>query len=376
MRIPVANTFIGEEEAKAVYEVVRAGWLSMGAKVKEFEDAFRKQVNAKNAVAVNSGTSALHVALAALDIKEGDEVILPSLTFISTANAVLYQNAKPILTECDPETYNITPEEIEKRITKKTKAIIPVDMNGMPMDYDAILEVAEKHSLPIIADSAESLGATYQQKKIGGIAPIHCFSFFPNKNITTGEGGMITTKDDDIAEKMRMIRHQGQDFRYHHVVLGYNYRMTEFQAAIGIAQLKKLDKSLTEKDSIAKRYNEAFKGLDKIRPPYVPEYVTKHAWYMYVITVNKRYRDEIVKELDEKGIETRLSFPPIHTQPLYQKLYGYTNESFPVTFDAWSSLINIPIWVGMEKEKQEYVISTLIDICERKIRSVTQRNNE
>ena len=364
MRIPVANIDVDEEEARAAYDVVKSGWLSMGRKVEEFENDFKKYTNAENAIAVNNGTSALHVALIALNVKEGDEVIIPSLTFISTANVVIYQKATPVLAECDPKTYNITPVEIEKRITKNTKAIIPVDMNGMPIDYDAILEIAEKHSLPVIADSAESLGAMYKNKKIGGIAPIHCFSFFPNKNITTGEGGMITTSDNELAEKMRMIRHQGQDFRYHHVVLGYNYRMTEFQAAIGIAQLKKIDRILREKDRIAKRYHEAFEGLDIIKPPYVPDYVTKHARYMYAITVNKKYRDEIVKKLDEKGIETRLSFPPIHTQPLYKELYGYTNESFPVTYDAWRSLINIPIWSKMGGGSQEYVIDTLINICE------------
>jgi perosamine synthetase len=365
MRIPVANIDVDEEEARAVYDVVKSGWLSMGRKVEEFEKDFKKYTNAKNAIAVNSGTSALHVALVALNVKEGDEVIIPSLTFISTANVVLYQKATPVLAECDPKTYNITPEEIEKRITKKTRAIIPVDMNGMSIDYDAILEVAEDYSLSLIADSAESLGATYKNKKIGGIAPIHCFSFFPNKNITTGEGGMITTSNNELAEKMRMIRHQGQDFRYHHVVLGYNYRMTEFQAAIGIVQLKKIDRILTEKEMIAKRYYEAFEGSDYIKPPYVPDYVTRHAWYMYAITVNKKYRDEIVKKLDEKGIETRLSFPPIHTQPLYRKMYGYTNESFPITYDAWRSLINIPIWGKMGRDNQEYVIDTLISICER-----------
>src|SRR3989344_1613921 len=233
-RIPVANTFIGEEEAKAAYDAVKSGWISfLGPKVKEFETDFAREVNVKHAIAVSNGTAALHVALAAIGISEGDEVIVPSLTFISTANAVLYQNAKPVLAECEPLTYNITAEEIEKRITKKTKAIIPVDMNGMPVDYDNILEVANKYNIPVVADSAESLGARYKGRKIGAIAPVHIFSFFPNKNISTGEGGMITTNDYELAKKMRIIMNQGQDYRYHHVELGYNYRMTNFQAAIG-----------------------------------------------------------------------------------------------------------------------------------------------
>lgn len=364
--IPVANTFLGEEEAKAAYEVINSGWVSfLGPKVKEFEENFAKEINAKHAIAVNSGTAALHVALAALGIGKGDEVIIPSLTFISTANVVLYQNATPILAECDPNTYNITTEEIEKRIAKKTKAIIPVDMNGMPIDYDSILKIAEKYSLPIIADSAESLGATYKNKKVGSIAPIHIFSFFPNKNITTGEGGMITTNNDELAKKMRIIMNQGQDHRYNHVMLGYNYRMTNFQAAIGIEQLKKLPFILEEKEKIAKKYNEAFKNCKNIKIPYIPDYATQHAWYTYTISVNNGERDKIVKKLEEEKIQTRLSFPPIHIQPLYQNIFGYTNNSLPISYKAWSKLINIPIWAGLE-DKQDYIINKIIEICENK----------
>lgn len=365
MKIPVANVDIGEEEALAVYDVVKSGWLSMGSKVEEFENDFKKCTPAKNAIAVNTGTSALHVALVALNIKEGEEVIIPSLTFISTANVILYQKATPVLVECDPKTYNVTPEEIEKKITKKTKAIIPVDMNGLPIDYDAIIEVAEKHSIPIIADSAESLGGVYKNRKVGDITSIHCFSFFPNKNVTTGEGGMITTSDDELAEKMKIIRNQGQDYRYHHIVLGYNYRMTEFQAAIGIEQLKKIDRILKEKNEIAEKYTNAFKDTKNINPPFIPDYVSRHAWYMYAIYVNNVDRDEVVRKLNDKGIETRLSFPPIHTQPLYKELYNYKNESLPITYEAWRMLINIPIWANMGNEKQDYVINTLIDICEK-----------
>lgn len=362
--IPVANTYIGGEEAEAVRDVVRSGWLSTGPKVKAFEEDFKNKVDAKHAIAVNNGTSALHTALAALDIKRGDEVIVPSLTFISTANAVLYQNAKPVLVECDPKTYNTTAEEVEKRITKKTKAIIPVDMNGLPVDYDGILKVANDHSIPVILDSAESLGAEYKHKKIGGIAPIHIFSFFPNKNIATGEGGMITTDDEELAKKMRRILNQGQDYRYHHVVLGYNYRMTEMQAAIGIIQLKRLDWVVEQKEKIAKKYNKIFQKTKNIKIPFVPEYVTQHAWYMYAVSIENKNRDDIVKELDKKGIQTRLSFPPIHIQPFYKELYGYSESSLPITYKTWSKLIDIPIWANLPEEKQEYVANTIIELCE------------
>ncbi len=362
--IPVANTFIGEEEAKAAYDAIKSGWVSfLGPKVKEFEDAFAREVGAKHAIAVNNGTSALHTALAAIGIKEGDEVIVPSLTYVATANAVLYQNAIPVLVESDPQTYNITAENIEKKITKKTKAIMPVDMNGMPVDYDSIIALGEKYSIPVVADSAESLGAMYKGRKIGSIAPIHVFSFFPNKNITTGEGGAITTNDEELAKRMRIIVNQGQDYRYNHIMLGYNYRMTNFQAAIGIEQLKKLPFILKEKEKIASIYNNALKNSKNIKIPSVPEYVTQHAWYMYTISIENIERDYVVKRLDESKIQTRLSFPPIHTQPFYKERSGYTNDSLPLSYNAWKKLINIPIWVGLG-DKQNYIINKLREICE------------
>ncbi|MBS3052359.1 MAG: DegT/DnrJ/EryC1/StrS family aminotransferase [Candidatus Aenigmarchaeota archaeon] len=362
MNVPLANAFIGEEEAKAVYDVVKSGWISQGKKVEEFENDFKRTVDAKHAIAVNNGTSALHVCLMALGIGPGDEVILPSLTFISTASVALFQHATPVLAECNPKTYNVTGKDIEKLITKKTKAIIPVDMNGMPIDYDEILEVAEKHSLPVIADSAESLGATYKKKKIGCIAPIHCFSFFPNKNVTTGEGGMVTTEDDELAVKMRKIRSHGQEWRYHHVMLGNNYRMTEMQAALGIVQLRNLDNVLKAKEKIVRRYNEAFADNKHIQTPYVPDYVTRHAWYMYTISVDRKMRDQIVQKLKEHGIDTRLSFPPIHAQPLFKEKFGFHEEYLPITFDAWSKLINIPIGPKMTNEEQDYVINNLVEL--------------
>ncbi len=358
-RIPVANSFLGKEEAKAVSDVVKSGWLSMGPKVKEFEEKFSKCVGATEAIALFNGTCALHAVLAALNIKEGDEVILPSLTFISTANAVLYQNAKPVLAECDPKTFNITAKEIEKRITKKTKAIIPVDMNGMPVDYDEILKVAAKYKIPVIADSAESLGAVYKGRKIGSIADIHVFSFFPNKNVTTGEGGMVTVNDPALAKKIRQIRNQGQDVRYHHVILGYNYRMTELQAAIGIEQLKRLDDIIRSKQKIAEYYNWAFGASTEIAIPYVPDYVDQHSWYLYPITVSEKRRDFLVRKLEEANIETRLSFPPIHTQPIYQKIFGFKDSDLPVSLETWRTLIDIPVWKGLDRKAQDFIIQII-----------------
>ena len=359
IQIPIANVTLGEEEARAVAEVVRSGRLSAGPKVAEFEAAFCEYTGARNAIAVVNGTAALHVALAALDIKPADEVITPSLTFISTANTVLYQGATPVLCECDPDTYNVTADNLRACVTERTRAIIPVEMNGMPVDYDAILAFAEDAGLAVILDSAESLGASYRGRLIGAISPIHMFSFFPNKIITTGEGGMITTSDDDLAALMRIILNQGQTHRYNHVCLGYNYRMTELQAALGVEQMRRIDFRIEEKNRIAKFYNEAFAEVDGIDAPFVPAYVTQHGWYMYSVRVAAEKRDAVVNELRENGIDVRLSFPPVHSQPYYQERFRFPAGYLPVTTRAWSQKIDIPAWPGMSDGELTAVIDAL-----------------
>lgn len=359
--IPVANVLTEEEDARAVYDVVKSGWISKGKKVNEFEANFAEAVGAESAIAVSSGTAALHTILAGLGIKPGDEVILPSLTFISTANAVLYQGATPILVECLPETFNTSPEIIEAAITEKTKAIIPVDMNGMPVDYDAILELGRRNKIPVISDSAESLGAIYKGNVIGGNAEIHMFSFFPNKAVTTSEGGMITTSDKALEDRMRKIMNQGQDGRYNHVLLGYNYRMNDILAALGIVQLGRLEELMNSKKKIVAQYTEYLQNVEGIELPYLPEYVDRHSWYMYAIKVDENIRDRVVDYLKENNIDTRLSFPPIHIQKYYQDKFEYTNESLPVSYHTWKRLINLPIWPGLSKNQIEYVASKTIE---------------
>lgn len=361
-KIPVANSITGEEEARAVYDVVKSGWLSMGKRVAEFEEKFACQVGSKYAVAVNSGTAALHTVLATLDVGEGDEVIIPSLTFISTANVVLYQGATPVLAECNPLTYTIEAEEIRRLITEKTRVIIPVDMNGMPCDYDELLKIENEYGIPIIWDSAESLGALYKNRKVGSIGKIHCFSFFPNKNITTGEGGIVCLESEQLYERACQVRSQGQDRRYHHVYLGYNYRMTEMQAAIGLCQLNRLEETMRVKNAIAVNYNQTLASVQGISLPHVPEYVTRHSWYMYTISVDESIRDQVVSKLERRNIETRLSFPPVHTQPYYQRRFNYTQDYLPTTLLAWSRLINIPIWNGLKREQQDFIIESLTTI--------------
>jgi perosamine synthetase len=357
--IPIANTYIGEEEARAVYEVVKSGWISMGKKVKSFEEAVCQYTGAKYAVAMNSGTSTLHSILAALGIGSGDEVILPTLTYISSANVVLFQGASPVLSECDPRTFNVEPEHVKKKITQKTKAFMTVDLKGMPVDYDAFVDLSKDTGIPFIADSAESLGAVYKDKKVGNQAYAHYFSFFANKNITTGEGGMVTTNDEDLYKKLLIIRNQGQEGRYKHTWLGNNYRLTDIQAAFGIEQLKRVDWLLSEKQKLADRYSEAFSKMEGIEPPFVPDYVSRHSWYMFSIKMDVNKRDELIEYLHAKNVDTRLSFPPIHIQPYYRKRFGYKPEDFPVSYQTFSRFLDIPIWVGLGKDKQDYIINAI-----------------
>lgn len=363
--IPIACPRIGEEEARAVYDVVKSGWISMGKKVQEFESMACAYTGAKYAVAMNNGTSTLHAILCALDIGPGDEVILPSLTYISSANVALYLGASPVLCENDPLTFNVTPEHIKEKITSNTKAFMAVDLKGLPIDYDAFRCLSEETGVPFIADSAESYGAVYKGEKVGAQALAHSFSFFANKNITTGEGGMVTTNDKDLYEKLVIIRNQGQEGRYNHTRLGYNYRMPDVLAAIGVEQLKRIDTLLDEKVAIAERYTKAFSDVQGIRPPHVPDYVDRPSWYMYSITVDAARRDSLLDYLAAKEIDTRLSFPPIHIQPYYAGRFGYVPEDMPVAMQTFNSFVDIPIWADMGADNQDRIIEEILSFLDQ-----------
>lgn len=357
--IPIANTYIGEEEAQAVYDVVKSGWISMGKKVEAFEAMVCEYTGAKYAVAMNNGTSTLHAILIALGIGPGDEVIVPTLTYISSANVVLFQGSNLVLCESNPKTFNVDPQEIKKRVTARTKAFMTVDLKGMPVDYDAFAALSKETGIPFISDSAESLGAMYKGRKVGSHALAHSFSFFANKNITTGEGGMVTTNDEALYKKLLIIRNQGQEGRYNHTYLGHNYRLTDLQAAFGIEQLKRLDWLIGEKEKLAKRYTDAFLNSGCVEPPFLPEYVSRHSWYMYSVKVQAGIRDTLVRELRAKNIDTRLSFPPVHIQPYYQKRFSYKPEDFPIALKASGEFLDIPIWVGLSLQQQGYIIDTI-----------------
>lgn len=366
VRIPVSNASLTEEDALAVADAVRSGRISSGPCVQAFEGAFASYIGVGHAIAVNTGTAALHVALAALGVGPGDEVIVPSLTFISTANVVLYLGATPVLCDCDPDTYNVTAAILEKHITPRTKAMVPVEMNGLPLDYDAIVGLSTRTGVPLVIDSAESLGSAYMGRLVGSQALVHAFSFFPNKTITTGEGGMITTGDARLASTMRTLVNQGQDGRYNHVALGYNYRMTEMQGALGSSQLKRIKKVLAEKERIARRYDAAFRHVGGVEAPPRPEYASAQSWFMYSVRLpDMRVRDAAVSALGERGIETRLGFPPIHTQPYYRERFGYRSYDLPDCVAAWERKIDIPAWPGLPEASQDEVVQVIKETLNR-----------
>ena len=356
-KIPVARPDIGKKEALAVYNTVKKGWITMGEKTHKFENLISKYLGAKYVIAMNNGTSTLDALLTAFDISPSDEIIIPNLTYISTANVVSYKKAKIILADCDSKTFNVSYENLIKKISNKTKLIIITDMKGMPVDYDSIKKISKKYKIPIIADSAESFGSEYKGKKIGNQLIAHSFSFFANKNLTTAEGGAISTNNKKLGEALRRIRNQGQMGRYNHVVLGNNYRLNDVLSSIGIEQIKKIDVILKDKNKIAKRYNAKLK--DYVVIPYIPNYVTKHSFYNYCIKVPKKIRNKLIKYLQSKNIETRISFPPISIQPIYKKL-KLNKNSIVNSNEVFKSMIDLPIYFKMTNKEVDYVCNSII----------------
>ena len=353
---------IGDDEIRSVVETLRSGWLTTGAKVKKFEEDFAAYTGTTHAVAVNSGTAALHLALEAIGIKEGDEVIIPTMTFTATAEVVLYFKAKPVLVDCEPDTLNINADEIEEKINAGTKAIIPVHLAGQPCEMQRIMEIAQKYNLKVIEDAAHALPAHYQEKMIGTIGDITCFSFYATKTITTGEGGMATTGNSEWAERMRMMslhginhdawkRYTKEGSWYYEVLYpGFKYNLTDIAAAIGVEQLKKCDRFWEARRRIAAVYDEAFTDLPEIRTP-VCRSGRQHAWHLYVIQLNLERlridRSGFIEALKEKNIGTSVHFIPLHVHPFYRSTFGYQPEDFPNASAAFERIISLPIYPKM-----------------------------
>jgi len=365
LRLPIAEPSLGGKELMYVTDCIVSNWISSTGKyVTQFEKIFGDFCTSPYAVATSNGTTALHLALLAVGVGPGDEVIIPSLTFIATANAVTYTGAKAIFVDCESSTWNINPKHIEKAITPKTKAIIPVHLYGHPADMDPILKIAHQHRLYVIEDAAEAHGAEYKGKKVGSIGDIGVFSFYGNKIITTGEGGMVITNNEDFAARMRMLRDHGMSSsrRYWHPVLGYNYRLTNLQAAIGVAQVERIEEILKAKLNIAHRYEEQLKGIKGITmPPQAPW--AKNVYWLYSILIEKSFgisRDDLIKQLGLSGIDTRPFFPPLHTQPIYDK--GLKLE---ITEEISLKGVSLPSSAGLQEHEIDRVCSAIRKISKR-----------
>lgn len=358
MKINIASPQIGKEEIKAVTSVLKSGMLAQGPKVAEFEKNFARFIGTKFAIATSSGTTALHVALLAAGVGPGDEVITSPFTFIASANSILYTGARPVFADIDEKTYNLDPEKIEKVITRKTKAILPVHLYGQACNMTKIMAIAKKHKLTIIEDACQSHGAEWRGKKVGSFG-IGTFSLYPTKNMTTGEGGMITVDSKDIYERANLIRAHGSKIRYYHEILGFNFRMTDISGAIGIEQLKKLNKFNKLRIQNAEFLN---KHLGKIKGIIVPapSKGIKHVYHQYTIRVIREFgvsRDEVLKKLTEAGIGTAVFYPlPVNEQKLYKKM-GYRANT-PVAAKVAKEVLSLPVHPGLREKDLEYIVRT------------------
>lgn len=372
--------FISEEEVAEITDTVRSGWLSMGPKTIRFEQEFNKYIGAKRSVAVSSWTAAGHLTLEAFGIEKDDEVILPTMTFPATAEIVCYFGAKPVIVDVDEDTLNISLEEIEKSITPKTKAIIPVHYGGQPCDMDEILELAKKYNLRVLEDAAHSLPAYYKGKKIGTLSDVTCFSFYATKTLSTGEGGMICTNNEEIAERTAIMRLHGINrdawkrysesgsWYYEVVAPGYKYNFTDLQASLGLPQLKKVDIMWEWRKKIAARYTEAFKDFDLIKLHTIkPD--RESSWHLYPVKLNlemlTKNRAQLIDELKKHNIGIGVHFMPVHQHLYYQKTFNLDDKDFPVSSAAFPRLMSLPIYPGMTDESIEKVINVVTDVLNK-----------
>ena len=377
--IPFHIPAIDEDEIQSVVETLKSGWLTTGRKVKSFEEEFARYVGCKHAVAVNSGTAALHIALDAIGISQGDEVIVPAMTFAATAEVVLYFKAKPVLVDCERDTFNLDPSQVEAAITSKTRAIIPVHFGGQPCEMDQILDIAKRHNLRVIEDAAHALPASEHGRTIGTIGDITCFSFYATKTITTGEGGMATTENSEWAERMRMMslhgishdawkRYTKEGSWYYEILYpGFKYNLTDIAAAIGIEQLKKCNQFWETRQRIAMNYAKAFADLQEIQLPACRDGV-QHAWHLFVIQLNierlKINRNQFIEALREKEIGTSVHFIPLHFHPYYRDTFGYKPEDFPNASAVFDRIISLPIYPKMTEGNVRDVIVAVRQIVQ------------
>lgn len=364
--IPVSKVILGDEEIDAALEVLRSGNLRQGKKTEEFETAFAHQVGAKYAVAVSSGTAALHIAYLSV-LKPGDEVLVPSFTFISTASTVVFANGRPIFCDVDPKTFTLDIDDAKEKITNKVKAIAPTHLFGNACYIDEIRKFAEENGLKIIWDAAQAHGTKYKGHDVGSFDDLVCYSFYPTKNIITGEGGMITTNDFQLYEKIKLLRSHGQEKKYFHTSLGLNYRMTDVEAAIGIEQLKKLDTFIQKRRQNARYLSESLSEIEGIIIPFTEEYVD-HSYHQYAVLLgsNKLHwtRDELIAAVKEEGIGTGVHYPrPLHKQPIFNNLS--INLSLPVSEDISEKIFSIPVYPGLDEKDLGLIVQGIAKVLNK-----------
>jgi dTDP-4-amino-4,6-dideoxygalactose transaminase len=368
---PLSDIDLGREEEREVLKVLRSRWLSTGPVTERFEKAYSRYLNGGFAVAVSNGTAALHLALACMDLKQGDEVILPSLTFVATANAVLYVGGRPTFADIvSTDDLNISPEEIERKISKRTKAIVVMHYGGYPCDMESILAIGKKHRLHVVEDAAHAPGSEYHGEKCGTLGTLGCFSFFSNKNLVTGEGGMVFTRSQAFAERVRTMRSHGMKtlswdkYRGHLSSydigdLGYNYRTTEIQSALGLIQLKKLDRNNQKRRKLVKAYRRELQGTEGISIPF-PGYGTGPSYHLFPVLISPSIpRDKVMEGLRGHGIQTSIHYPPIHLFSLYRKEFGYKKGMLPKTEEVSRREVTLPLHPGMNGDDVRWIAKKL-----------------
>lgn len=366
MQIPLSSPDINDSDRSAVLDVLSSPTLSLGPKLPAFEEAVARQTNSRFAVAVNSGTSGLHLCVKAANITDGDEVITSPFSFVASANCILYERGKPVFVDIDPVSYNINPARIPGAITKRTRAILPVHVFGRPCRMDKILQIAERNSLAVIEDSCEAIGAKIGERSAGAFGQTGVFAFYPNKQMTTGEGGAIVTNDEKIATLCRSWRNQGRSTGsawLEHEVLGYNYRLSDINCALGLSQLSRLNEILTRRAQVARWYDDALRDVPGIITPKLDDPGLTVSWFVYVITLRPEFtglqRNHLLEQLKARGIGCNNYFTPIHLQPFYRQAFGYKRGDFPITESVAERTIALPFFTQMSESQVGYVRDSL-----------------
>ena len=370
VKVPLSSPDIIEKDIEAVVAVMKTRFLSIGPKIKEFEKKMSQYAGVKYAVAVNSGTSALHLIIRGLGIKEGDKVLTTPFSFISSSNCILFEKAEPLFVDIDEKTLNLDPDKTEEQLGKmsreeldKVKAMIVVDAFGQPADWDRFEEIARKYNLKLIEDSAEALGSEYKRRKCGSFGEAGVFAFYPNKQICTGEGGVLVTDNEELARLARSMRSQGRGESgewLDHERLGYNYRMDELSAALGCSQMERIEEILDKRVKVAGMYGEKLAEVEEVQVSFIADYVSRMSWFVYVIRLKRGIdRNKVLEYLNEEGVQCKPYFTPIHLQPFYRKMFGYKEGDFPVTEDVTGRTIALPFFNNLKEEQVEYVVNKL-----------------